>query len=414
MRVLLSASACSPRLGSEAQFGWNTLLAASEIADEVHLLGHDFNRRDLLDAKDGGQLPPNVHLHFAGIHRPFRKNRILARLASWQAFHDWNHAALPLALELHRRHPFDLVHHATVASWRVASGLWQLDIPFVWGPLGGGEMVPRPFYRYLSLQSRCFEILRVLQGAIALRTPSIRACARHACALVAANNETARVLGRLSRDPEKPRLLSPASFSSEHLNLLGQGMEKPACPPLKLFAGGDIEGRKGIALALEALARFRRDHGGKFVYQIAGTGAERSHLENLSASLGLSDWVTFTNPLRQEEYFATLHVSHAYLLPSLRDSAGLTLLEAMAAGCVPIVADCGGPGMVIDSRCGFKIPSVSPSGLIEGIVQALIEIQADPGGLGRMGDAARETVRRNLSRAAFVSSLREIYNQACQ
>jgi glycosyltransferase involved in cell wall biosynthesis len=42
-----------------------------------------------------------------------------------------------------------------------------------------------------------------------------------------------------------------------------------------------------------------------------------------------------------------LRAAHIYLLPSLRDSAGITLAEAMLAGCVPVVADCAGPGEIV-------------------------------------------------------------------
>jgi len=123
VRVLLSAIACSPQLGSEAQFGWNSLLAVSEVADEVHLLGHDFNRQHLLAAKEHGLLPDHVTLHFAGVHPPFPKNRFAARVVAWRVYRDWSREALALAKELHAKHRFDLIHHVTVASWRVASEL---------------------------------------------------------------------------------------------------------------------------------------------------------------------------------------------------------------------------------------------------------------------------------------------------
>ena len=41
---------------------------------------------------------------------------------------------------------------------------------------------------------------------------------------------------------------------------------------------------------------------------------------------------------------AMLKESHVYLLPILREGVPVTQLEAMASGCVPLVASCGGAG----------------------------------------------------------------------
>jgi hypothetical protein len=44
--------------------------------------------------------------------------------------------SLDVARKLCAQHQFDLAHHVTYSSWRVPSPLWQLDLPFVWGPVG--------------------------------------------------------------------------------------------------------------------------------------------------------------------------------------------------------------------------------------------------------------------------------------
>jgi glycosyltransferase involved in cell wall biosynthesis len=45
----------------------------------------------------------------------------------------------------------------------------------------------------------------------------------------------------------------------------------------------------------------------------------------------------------------------AFLFPSLHDSGGTVVLEALSQGLPLICLDCGGPGAMLPSSCGFKI-----------------------------------------------------------
>ena len=116
-----------------------------------------------------------------------------------------------------------------------------------------------------------------------------------------------------------------------------------------------MEGRKGVALALEALARVKTK-GVNFQYRVGNIGPEVGHLRRLALRLGLASEILFAPPLSGEAYQKELGATHIYLLPSFRESSGLTMMEAMLAGCVPVVADCGGPGFVVTDECGFKVP----------------------------------------------------------
>ena len=44
-----------------------------------------------------------------------------------------------------------------------------------------------------------------------------------------------------------------------------------------------------------------------------------------------------------------------FVFPSLRDSGGLVVLEAMAHGLPVVCADLGGPGLIVDETCGRAV-----------------------------------------------------------
>ena len=56
-------------------------------------------------------------------------------------------------------------------------------------------------------------------------------------------------------------------------------------------------------------------------------------------ALGIGDWVRWPGWIEQEELAALYCLADALLLPSLFESCGLPVLEAMAAGCPVVTAD---------------------------------------------------------------------------
>jgi glycosyltransferase involved in cell wall biosynthesis len=96
-------------------------------------------------------------------------------------------------------------------------------------------------------------------------------------------------------------------------------------------------------------------------------------MERLVEELGLSASVSF---LGSQEYVEDiLPVADAFLLPSLHESFGLAVLEAMAVG-VPVVATSRGglPEVVIDGVSGYLRDPQD----VEGMSEALIRLLEDP------------------------------------
>ncbi|MCE5271311.1 glycosyltransferase [bacterium] len=72
---------------------------------------------------------------------------------------------------------------------------------------------------------------------------------------------------------------------------------------------------------------------------LAGEGPERGSLESLGAELGLGDRLTFTGRLTPPELARQLAACRVYVSTSPADGTSVSLLEALALGCLPVVAD---------------------------------------------------------------------------
>ena len=141
MKVLISAFACTPYAGSENYFGWSAVQSLARDHD-LWVLTSGRNRPDFERAQAGGLVPPNIRLFYTSRFREWHPNRMKARLQSWTECRDFSRDIPALARTLHRSVRFDLVHHVTIATWRIPSPLWNLGIPLVWGPVGGNERFP--------------------------------------------------------------------------------------------------------------------------------------------------------------------------------------------------------------------------------------------------------------------------------
>lgn len=409
MKVLVSAHACLSRGGSEGYFGWSAVQALSKDHD-LWVLTSSRNQLDLEQAQSDGLIGTNVQFIFVGgPFQPWPQNRLVARLQSWKEYFTFSRACLPLAKSLHEQFRFDLVHHVTVATWRIASTLWKIGIPFIFGPVGGNERFPFRFFSALSFQAKAFELLRMLSNCASRLSSSVRACIRGASHVLVANFETLSLLRKLGCPPSRISLLNPGFYSNERITEFSRSARfKTIEGPLRIFAGGNLEGRKGVALALYALAQLKTK-GVHFHYRLGGGGPEFSHLRRLSQRLGLQGNVTFGEPLLGQAYQRELGQTHLFLLPSLRESSGLTMMEAMLAGCVPIVADCGGPRHIVTDECGYKIPLSNPNELVHCLTKIIFDIDRNRDVILAKGRAAVERISSHFNEQNYRKSINEVY-----
>lgn len=390
MKILMLAAACSPYMGSEPSVGWLWAVAAAR-KHEVWLVVAPWCMGPLDRAREEGLVPDNLHIIPAGnpdLRPP--QNKFLAKWYCWYEYADFQRAARVKARELARQIPFELAHQTTVASWRLGTPLCDLDLPYVWGPLGGGEKFPFQFLGILSASGRFLEVSRLFLSLGARLNPFVRRSAVRAAVVISTNRDTdaaVRGLGRTGPVIRCPMLMKTETF--QQLASLPRPVSKDG--GLRLFAGGGLDGRKGIALSLRVL-RHLKDRGLAFQFTIGGHGSEQYHLQRLARSLDLEREVRFIPGLSGEDYHQQLASTDVILFPSLRDNTALTLVEAMVAGAVPVVLDHGGPGEVVAEGCGFRIPVGNVEATVLLLAQAVEQAAAGGPEVEAMRSRARQRI----------------------
>jgi glycosyltransferase involved in cell wall biosynthesis len=408
MKVLLSAVACNPYLGSENYFGWSAVKVLARD-HQLWVLTSRRNESDLQRATAEGLVPDNVRFVFAGQYSEWHPNRMRARLQTWREYVNFSRAILPVAGKLHASEKFDLAHHVTFATWRVASPLGRLGIPFVFGPVGGFERFPLQFFPILSPSAAAFELARMASNVVSRFSPGVRGCLRGATHVFVANMETKRLVESLRGSARGVVELSPGFYSETQIQSFTRFVSgKELGGPLRLFAAGNMEGRKGVALALAALAKAKK-RGVKFQYRLGAHGPEIAHLKQVAVRLGLQDDVFFADNLRGEAYQQELGRIHIFLLPSFRESAGLTMMESMLAGVVPVVAEGGGPETIVTDQCGYKIPVTNPRQMVQQLAETIIALDQNRQLIADKGRAASARIATHFSEENYRNTINAVY-----
>lgn len=363
-------------------------------------------------AQDEGLIPPNLKFRFLGYPKPYHPNRLFARFQSWLRFFIFTKRLLASAQSWHAEQAFDLAQHITYTTWRVASPLWRLGIPFIWGPISGTEVFPKSCYSSLSLQALLFEVLRSTQTWVASRSPSIRRCVREASFIPVPHMQAHSFLSELRGTPQGVVLCHNWFFPDSRIaDLRAKRPGNKPNRPLRAFAAGNLEGRKGVAIALQAIFLAKKA-GVRVEYHVTSQGPELAHLQRLSEMLGLSDQVILGERFAATDFASALSTFDIVLLPSLRDGAGLSIMEAMLAGCVPIVADWCGPAEFVTPECGYKVAVTDPIKMATEIARILCVLDTDRSLLWVKGDAASTRIRSSYSESQFLESMNKFFISA--
>lgn len=382
MTILVIGRSFGPGRGSEPGFTWNWATHWSREHD-VWVIAHP-EFRDEVEAELKRTPYPNLHISWLELPRNIdpwewtgRRRGIAIHYLIWQEL------AYRRARALHAQVHFDFVHHVSLGTISAPPKLWRLGIPFVWGPIGGGQMAPKSFAKYFQGE-RLREMLRTLRVRLLPLSPALRKAARRSIVL-ATNAETMELLHKAGGeaiysllDGALPPDYIPEAPVTRKLN-----------PGMTLMWAGAFVPRKGLPLALEALRR--TDPAIRLL--VAGAGRKQAEWERLAASMGLADRVEFLGLLSAQELQQRFREADGFLFTSIRDSFGTIILEAMAHALPVIALDHQGVAAHVPDAAAVKVPVTSPSETVEALAARINQLASSPELRVRIGRAGWEFAR---------------------
>ncbi|MBE9166056.1 glycosyltransferase family 4 protein [Pleurocapsales cyanobacterium LEGE 06147] len=123
--------------------------------------------------------------------------------------------------------------------------------------------------------------------------------------------------------------------------------------PIFLFVGGIIP-RKGLHLLLQACTFLKQQGYNNYTLLIVGDGLQQEELQNYSQQNDLTDSVKWVGRVDYDSVGAYFALADVFVLPTLEDTWGMVVLEAMVMG-KPILCSkwAGASELVIDGDNGY-------------------------------------------------------------
>lgn len=389
MKILLSAYACEPNKGSEPGVGWQWAQALRRRGFEVHVITRNNNRLAIESAYDGSDRLLRFHyFDLPGWLRVWKKwpGGIYLYYLLWQI------GAYKLAKRLHAIERFDCVQHITFVSYRQPSFMGGLGIPFVFGPVGGGESMPTQFRASLPRSGQLAEAIRSAGNAFVQFDPLMERTFAQARKVACATEETRLAIPERFRNKcvVQRAIGIDGEIEDERLQ---EKSRSAGSGPRFLFVGRLLYW-KGLHLALRALAVARQSVP-DISFRVIGEGSERAWLEQVARAAAVSDLVEWIPRKPHDEIRKEYRDSIAFVFPSLHDSGGMVVLEALAAGLPVVCLDLGGPGSIVTAETGFSLTvhRLSEAQVVEQISAAMVRLASDKELRWRLSEGAIRRAR---------------------
>ena len=171
---------------------------------------------------------------------------------------------------------------------------------------------------------------------------------------------------------------------------------------------GSLDPVKGQSYLLRAAAKVvAKCPDVRFI--IIGQGALRGELEALTRKLGLESYVVFTG--HRYDVPQLLKFFDVYVHPSIEESFGIAVIEAMAASKPVVASKVGGiPEIVVDGVTGILVPPEDSDSLADAILQCL----SNPVLSEQMGYEGRKRVEAHFTIEQTVAKYQEVYRTALE
>jgi glycosyltransferase involved in cell wall biosynthesis len=363
MRVLVSAYACEPNQGSEQEVGWQRALHMLALADEVWVITRANNQQ----AIEADSLSHTSGLHFIYYDLPWWALKL--KKQAWFLpiyFIFWQYGAYRLVRRHHREKSFDCVYHVTFASLKFASFMGRLGIPFVIGPVAGGERTPFRLRRSMPFVDKVTELLRDLEFLLQRYSPVIRPALAAAEKIFVTTPDSVRII------PPKWRGKTAVHLAIATRGNALQNVQRQAVSQRFVFAGRLLYW-KGAHLAIRALAQARVTMPEATLTLIGGGPAEK-WLREVAKKSGVASAVEFIGYLSHKQLLDSLQKYTSLVFPSLHDSGGFAVLEALSIGLPVVCLDLGGPGIMVNRLCGIVVQTAHANEIqvVAGIAKAMV------------------------------------------
>lgn len=381
--ILVSAYGCEPLKGSESGVGWNWVLQMAKH-NKLFIITRA-NNKEPIEAYLPEDIKGNVEFYYYDAPRYIKRLKNKARGLYFYYF-CWQIGIVPIVKKLLKEKEFDYTMHLTFGSMWMPTFLPFFKVPFIWGPVGGGDCEPKSFLKVLPLKQRIMQNARYLMNALSVINPMMIPALR-ATTILARTPNTAKVFPHFLQ--KKVRVILETAMEKEIFE--HKRSERPNDKIIRMITTGRLLPNKNILTAVRALRYIPEDM--KVCLTIVGSGYQKKQIEDEAKAYGITDKIRIVHEIPRAEVLNMLEQSDIFLFPSLREGGSWSLMEAMAIGLPVVCLDWAGMAISTDDSCAIRLPVTNPEQMPKDMAAAIIKLIDNPELRKQMGEAGRRRIK---------------------
>lgn len=388
MKILYISYSCNPYAGSEDKIGWNIPYAASKD-NEVWVITK-VEQREYVERFLQGTPVPKLHFHYVNIPNIYKK--IYKSFLYSGRLNVWHKRVLPLAKKLCQDAGIQIIHQITPIEFRAIGNYKKIkNINFICGPLGGGEYIPKGLKSYAKGHMLVEKIRAFMNGFTKFKL-ALNGRLKKCDTVMYANYETKNYLKKVAGKNADCEVITEIGVNSEDLR---NYTTKQPHDKIVFLSAGRLVYRKGYDFLFDALEKIPQEL--PYECMIAGGGELYERLQarvknspNLSKHVVLTGKIPFTEMQRQ---YSTADV---FVMPSIRETTGSVILEAMSYGLPVVTLNKFGGVVIVDDTTGWLCDGKSKEDYIKNLADILTEIIKNPADARTRSCAAHTAAQKYL------------------
>jgi len=388
MHILYIAYSCMPNKGSEEKIGWNIPLQSAKN-NQVCVLTKE-EHRSAIEAYLQEHNIKNIKFYYADIPAVYKK--IFKGIAYSMRLNIWHKRAFAVAKEICQKENIQIIHQITPIEFRSIGDYGRIpNVKFVCGPIGGGEYMPKAFYRYVGKHFPP-EMIRLVLNAFTKGTMSLQRKLDRCDFLFFANRETKAYLSGIMHDTPSALYFDNGIDESEFL----EPNVKPGGDGARMvfLVAGRVAYRKGHKFLLDVLARLPKEL--PYEVRIVGEGPELNHLKKICEEYGLESHVTFTGRIPYAAMVNEYANADVLIMPSIRETTGAVLLEAMSKGLPVVTIDRFGGPVLLNEETGWLYSGETTQEYMQHLAEIIVGCVHNPNEVRRKGRNAAQAAKQHL------------------
>lgn len=405
MNILINAYACAPNWGSEQGMAWHWITELAKMHNLYVITEGEWKKEieeavALLDVKD------NIHFYYNPVSDKIRS--MCWNQGDWRFYwyyRKWQKKTLTIARQICSEHRIDIIHQLNMIGFREPGYLWNIyDTHYIWGPVGGMEIVPLSYLSGMPLSKKTKYIVKNMLNHLQIRY-STRVCKaiHRADIVIAATQGTYNSFVKLHHI--KPVYMNEAgctileqhtahNFNKDQLDIL--------------WVGRFLDTKK-LDIAIRTIAKVKDL---PVFLHIVGNGSdnENAMYQQMADKMGISNNIKWYGKLANKKVQEMMNQMDLFLFTSVLEGTPHVVLEAIT-NCLPILCiDTCGQGQLVNEAIGWKVPLTNPQQNSTDFAAILRRIIINRDEIKQKSDNCKQR-QRELSWENKLVTMNKIYQQ---